>query len=85
MCLLQESDHSDSHEQRQVMGAGKKDASGKEKMTKAQKRRHFDKFGAGSEKPRGWDWVPILSHVRLLLFSVVLLNQSGVIIVLSSR
>lgn len=63
IAAMQESDHSDSHEQRQVMGAGKKDASGKEKMTKAQKRRHFDKFGAGSEKPRGWDWVPILSHL----------------------
>lgn len=84
MSLLQESDHSDSHEQRQVMGAGKKDALGKDKMTKAQKRRHFDKFGAGSEKPRGWDWVPILSHVRFLSL-VVLLFQSGVTIALSLR
>ena len=35
----------------------------KEKLTKAQKRRFFDKFGASAEKPRGWDWVSIISHV----------------------
>lgn len=40
---------------------GKKD--GKEKMTKAQKRRYFDRFGAAAEKPRGWDWVSIVSHL----------------------
>lgn len=32
-------------------------------LTKAQKRRHFDKFGAAEEKPRGWNWVDILSHL----------------------
>lgn len=32
-------------------------------MSKAQKRRHFDKFGAAEEKPRGWNWVDILSHL----------------------
>lgn len=32
-------------------------------MSKAQKRRHFDKYGAAEEKPRGWDWVDILSHL----------------------
>lgn len=58
----QESDNSDSDHQQHV-GGGKKDASGKDKLTKAQKRRHFDKYGAGTEKPRGWDWVPILSHL----------------------
>lgn len=41
--------------------SGKKDA--KEKLTKAQKRRYFDKFGATAEKPRGWDWVSIISHL----------------------
>ncbi|KAI5061861.1 hypothetical protein GOP47_0022400 [Adiantum capillus-veneris] len=41
--------------------SGKKDAKGK--MTKAQKRRYFDRFGATAEKPRGWDWVSIISHV----------------------
>lgn len=62
-CIFkQESDNSDS-EHHQQTGGGKKDASSKDKMTKAQKRRHFDKYGAGTEKPRGWDWVPILSHV----------------------
>lgn len=60
---LQDSDNSDSEHQQHVGGGGKKDASSKDKMTKAQKRRHFDKYGAGAEKPRGWDWVPILSHV----------------------
>ncbi|KAG0615113.1 hypothetical protein M758_5G015300 [Ceratodon purpureus] len=59
----QDSDNSDSEHHQQVGGGGKKDASGKDKMTKAQKRRHFDKYGAGAEKPRGWDWVPILSHL----------------------
>eukprot|EP01025_Chloroclados_australasicus_P021607 TRINITY_DN22699_c0_g1_i4.p2 TRINITY_DN22699_c0_g1~~TRINITY_DN22699_c0_g1_i4.p2 ORF type:complete len:196 (+),score=36.17 TRINITY_DN22699_c0_g1_i4:88-675(+) len=33
-------------------------------MTKAQKRRYFDKFGTtDKEKPRGWDWVDIISHL----------------------
>lgn len=32
-------------------------------MSKAQKRRHFDKYGAADEKPRGWDWVDIVSHL----------------------
>ncbi|KAH9312938.1 hypothetical protein KI387_027973, partial [Taxus chinensis] len=41
------------------LASTKKDA--KEKMTKSQKRRYFDRFGA-SEKPRGWDWVSIISH-----------------------
>jgi len=73
---MQESDNSDSEHQ-QHLGGGKKDASGKDKLTKAQKRRHFDKYGAGTEKPRGWDWVPILSHVRgeacsLLLITLML-------------
>ncbi|GMH45954.1 hypothetical protein BSKO_13918 [Bryopsis sp. KO-2023] len=35
----------------------------KEKMTKAQKRRHFDRFGAAEDKPRGWNWVEIISHL----------------------
>eukprot|EP01018_Ginkgo_biloba_P025408 Gb_12118 [translate_table: standard] len=35
----------------------------KEKMTKSQKRRFFDRFGAGGEKPRGWNWVSIISHL----------------------
>lgn len=47
-------DHKDSN-------SGKKDA--KDKMTKAQKRRYFDRFGAAAEKPRGWDWVSIISHL----------------------
>lgn len=41
--------------------SGKKEAKGK--MTKAQKRRYFDRFGAAAEKPRGWDWVSIISHL----------------------
>lgn len=32
-------------------------------LTKAQKRRHFDKFGAAEEKPRGWNWVEIVPHL----------------------
>ncbi|KAL3151932.1 positive regulation of androgen receptor activity protein [Trebouxia sp. C0010 RCD-2024] len=32
-------------------------------MSKNQKRRHFDKYGAAEEKPRGWDWVDIVSHL----------------------
>ncbi|MCO5590963.1 hypothetical protein L7F22_044939, partial [Adiantum nelumboides] len=41
--------------------SGRKDIKGK--MTKAQKRRYFDRFGAAAEKPRGWDWVSIISHL----------------------
>lgn len=63
VAVAQESDNSDSEHQQHAGGGGKKDAASKDKMTKAQKRRHFDKYGAGAEKPRGWDWVPILSHL----------------------
>ncbi|RUS71592.1 hypothetical protein EGW08_020653 [Elysia chlorotica] len=35
----------------------------KETMSKSQKRRMFDKFGANMEKPRGWDWVDIIKHL----------------------
>jgi len=43
------------------VASSKKDA--KEKMSKSQKRRYFDRFGAGGEKPRGWNWVSIISHL----------------------
>lgn len=33
-------------------------------LSKAQKRRYYDKFGANEEKPRGWDWVDIISHLN---------------------
>ncbi|XP_057863954.2 uncharacterized protein LOC131071977 [Cryptomeria japonica] len=42
------------------LASTKKEA--KEKMTKSQKRRYFDRYGA-NEKPRGWDWVSIISHL----------------------
>ena len=32
-------------------------------MSKGQKRRHFDRFGVAAEKPRGHDWVDIVSHL----------------------
>lgn len=35
-----------------------------DKMTKTQKRRHLDKFGANRGQYRGWDWVDVLSHLR---------------------
>ncbi|XP_028168004.1 RWD domain-containing protein 4 isoform X1 [Ostrinia furnacalis] len=37
----------------------------KEQLTKAQKRRAWDKaeIGRGGEKPRGWDWVDIVKHL----------------------
>ncbi|XP_041378971.1 RWD domain-containing protein 4-like [Gigantopelta aegis] len=35
----------------------------KEQMTKAQKRRVMDKYGATSEKTRGWNWVDIVKHL----------------------
>lgn len=37
----------------------------KEQLTKAQKRRAWDKaeLGKGGEKPRGWDWVDIVKHL----------------------
>lgn len=37
----------------------------KEHLTKAQKRRAWDKaeLGRGGEKPRGWDWVDIIRHL----------------------
>lgn len=37
----------------------------KEQMTKAQKRRAWDRaeIGKGGERPRGWDWVDIVKHL----------------------
>ncbi len=36
----------------------------KEQLTKAQKRRMWDKGGiAGEDRPRGWDWVDVIKHL----------------------
>ena len=35
----------------------------KEQLTKAQKRRLADRFGASDERPRGWDWVDVIKHL----------------------
>ncbi|CAL1543644.1 unnamed protein product [Lymnaea stagnalis] len=35
----------------------------KEQLTKSQKRRLFDRFGATTDRPRGWDWVDIIKHL----------------------
>ncbi|KRT79263.1 hypothetical protein AMK59_8572, partial [Oryctes borbonicus] len=35
----------------------------KEQLTKAQKRRQWDKMDARGEKPRGWNWVDIVKHL----------------------
>ncbi|KAL2628707.1 hypothetical protein R1flu_013393 [Riccia fluitans] len=57
----------DSHDESGVTNdaknTGKKEHKDKDKLTKAQKRRFYDKFGANAEKPRGWNWVPIINHL----------------------
>jgi hypothetical protein len=36
----------------------------KEQLTKAQKRRMWDKGGIDSEdRPRGWNWVDVVKHL----------------------
>ncbi|KAF7989202.1 hypothetical protein HCN44_007732 [Aphidius gifuensis] len=35
----------------------------KEQLTKAQKRRQWNRVDAKGEKPRGWDWVDIVRHL----------------------
>lgn len=36
----------------------------KEHLSKQQKRRMLDKFGANTgERPRGWDWVDVIKHL----------------------
>ena len=35
----------------------------KEHLTKAQKRRMFDRMTDKGEMPRGWDWVDIVKHL----------------------
>ncbi|KAI4462115.1 hypothetical protein MML48_5g00011826 [Holotrichia oblita] len=35
----------------------------KEHLTKAQKRRQWDKVDSRGEKPRGWNWVDIVKHL----------------------
>lgn len=40
-----------------------KKAPKKEQLTKAQKRRQWNKLDASGEKPRGWNWVDIVKHL----------------------
>lgn len=40
-----------------------KKAPKKEQLTKAQKRKQWDKADGKGEKPRGWDWVDIVKHL----------------------
>lgn len=35
----------------------------KEHLSKAQKRRQWDRVEARGERPRGWDWVDIVKHL----------------------
>lgn len=35
----------------------------KVQMTKAQKRKMFDRLDAKGERPRGWDWVDVVKHL----------------------
>ncbi|XP_065215881.1 RWD domain-containing protein 4 [Planococcus citri] len=35
----------------------------KEHLSKAQKRRQWDRCNAGGEQPRGWNWVDIVKHL----------------------
>lgn len=35
----------------------------KEHLTKAQKRRQWNKADGKGERPRGWDWVDIVKHL----------------------
>ena len=35
----------------------------KEQLSKAQKRRQWNRCDTGGEKPRGWDWVDIIKHL----------------------
>ncbi|KAF2898302.1 hypothetical protein ILUMI_07873 [Ignelater luminosus] len=35
----------------------------KEHLTKAQKRRQWDRVGEKGERPRGWDWVDLVKHL----------------------
>lgn len=40
-----------------------KKAPKKEQLTKAQKRRQWDKVDSRGVKPRGWDWVDVIHHL----------------------
>lgn len=40
-----------------------KKAPKKEQLTKAQKRRLWNKTDGTGEKPRGWNWVDIVKHL----------------------
>lgn len=35
----------------------------KEQLTKAQKRKQWDRVDAKGDKPRGWDWVDVVKHL----------------------
>lgn len=47
----------------QEVSEPKKENQKKEQLTKAQKRRQWDKVGSKGEKPRGWNWVDIVKHL----------------------
>lgn len=40
-----------------------KKAPKREQLSKAQKRRQWDRVESKGEKPRGWDWVDIVKHL----------------------
>ncbi|KAK7790076.1 hypothetical protein R5R35_012998 [Gryllus longicercus] len=40
-----------------------KKAAKKEHLSKAQKRKQWDRVDARGEKPRGWDWVDVVKHL----------------------
>lgn len=41
----------------------KKNVVKKEQLSKAQKRKQWDRVDGKGEKPRGWDWVDIVKHL----------------------
>ncbi|CAD7700668.1 unnamed protein product [Ostreobium quekettii] len=65
--IVQEEQDSEVHKtldpEERAQPSTKPEKERKEKMTKAQKRRYYDKYGAVEEKPRGWNWVDIISHL----------------------
>ncbi|CAB0001193.1 unnamed protein product [Nesidiocoris tenuis] len=43
--------------------ASSKKAPKKEQLTKAQKRKQWDRMDNKGEKPRGWDWIDVIHHL----------------------
>lgn len=54
ICFVKDQDQEDAVMKKSVK---------KEQLSKAQKRKQWDRVDAKGDRPRGWDWVDIVKHL----------------------